>query len=97
MLCCAFAVSCRIVLCVQQPAVEGGLGRVQVIDKLSRARLPALYGAVDVLVQPSRGEGWGLPMVEAMACGAKNAFATPHLCIKTVNLPRQARDKHRKS
>ena len=27
------------------------------------------YGAVDVLVQPSRGEGWGLPMVEAMACG----------------------------
>jgi glycosyltransferase involved in cell wall biosynthesis len=72
--------SCRGALCAQQPAVEGGLGRVQVIDKLSRARLPALYGAVDVLVQPSRGEGWGLPMVEAMACGAKNAFAT-HLCI----------------
>ena len=53
----------------EEAVVLGGLGRVVVVDKLSRARLPALYGAVDVLVQPSRGEGWGLPMVEAMSCG----------------------------
>lgn len=28
-----------------------------------------LFGAADGLVQPSRGEGWGLPLAEAMAVG----------------------------
>jgi glycosyltransferase involved in cell wall biosynthesis/predicted O-methyltransferase YrrM len=31
--------------------------------------LPALYAACDCLVQPYRGEGFGLPIAEAMACG----------------------------
>lgn len=30
---------------------------------------PSLYKSVDVLVQPSRGEGWGRPHMEAMAMG----------------------------
>lgn len=33
------------------------------------AVLPALYRACDALVAPTRGEGWGLPIIEAMACG----------------------------
>lgn len=32
-------------------------------------QLPSLYRAADVLVAPYRGEGFGLPMLEAMACG----------------------------
>eukprot|EP00658_Telonema_sp_P-2_P030877 TRINITY_DN23239_c0_g1_i1.p1 TRINITY_DN23239_c0_g1~~TRINITY_DN23239_c0_g1_i1.p1 ORF type:complete len:257 (+),score=39.82 TRINITY_DN23239_c0_g1_i1:589-1359(+) len=32
-------------------------------------QLPGLYAAVDALVLPSHGEGWGLPIVEAMAMG----------------------------
>ena len=35
---------------------------------LSLADLPRLYAAADVYVSASRGEGWGRPMLEAMAC-----------------------------
>ena len=31
--------------------------------------LPGLYTACDCLVHPYRGEGFGLPVLEAMACG----------------------------
>jgi len=44
--------------------------RVQFItERLSRAGLRALYQASDAFVLPSRGEGWGRPYMEAMACG----------------------------
>ncbi|MBC8162753.1 MAG: glycosyltransferase family 4 protein [Roseiflexaceae bacterium] len=33
------------------------------------AHLPALYSAADALMFPSLAEGFGLPLVEAMACG----------------------------
>ena len=40
-----------------------------VLDRpLSLADLPRLYAAADVYVSASRGEGWGRPMLEAMAC-----------------------------
>ncbi len=32
-------------------------------------KLPGLYTACDALVHPYRGEGFGLPVLEAMACG----------------------------
>ena len=34
------------------------------------ADLPALYGGADAVVQPSLEEGFGLPALEAMSCGA---------------------------
>jgi len=37
--------------------------------------LLALYNACDVLVQPTKAEGWGLPIIEALACGVP-AIAT---------------------
>ena len=36
----------------------------------SRADLAALYAGADAFVFPSLGEGFGLPVLEAMACGA---------------------------
>lgn len=40
-----------------------------VCDDLPPSDLPALYASGDVLVHPYRGEGFGLPIAEAMACG----------------------------
>lgn len=37
--------------------------------ELSEWELSGLYGACDCLVHPYRGEGFGLPVLEAMACG----------------------------
>jgi glycosyltransferase involved in cell wall biosynthesis len=35
----------------------------------SPARMAELYRSADCFVLPSRGEGWGMPVLEAMACG----------------------------
>eukprot|EP00966_Prymnesium_polylepis_P326150 7382074-Prymnesium_polylepis.3 len=44
--------------------------RVVLIDEMiPQAQLPSLYRAADAFVLPSRGEGWGRPVVEAMAMG----------------------------
>ena len=37
---------------------------------LPLARLPALLGGATVVAYPSLAEGFGLPVLEAMACGA---------------------------
>ncbi|MBI3875215.1 MAG: glycosyltransferase, partial [Verrucomicrobia bacterium] len=38
-------------------------------EELAPGALPGLYTACDCLVHPYRGEGFGLPVLEAMACG----------------------------
>ncbi len=43
--------------------------------------LPVLYGGADAFCYPSQYEGFGLPPLEAMACGC------PVLCVRASSLP----------
>jgi len=40
-----------------------------VTDTLAPEDMPRLYAAADAFVMPTRGEGWGRPLMEAMAMG----------------------------
>jgi glycosyltransferase involved in cell wall biosynthesis len=54
---------------------------VTFIDAVRDEDLPALYSACDLFVFPSLYEGFGLPPLEAMACGA------PVTCSNTSSMP----------
>lgn len=48
---------------------QGVTARVQFLGAIQEASLPALYRGAEALIFPSLYEGFGLPIVEAMACG----------------------------
>jgi len=59
----------------------GIAGKVTFLADVAEGLLPFLYAAAQFLVIPSLMEGFGLPVLEAMACG------TPVLCSNTSSLP----------
>jgi alpha-1,3-rhamnosyl/mannosyltransferase len=66
-------------------ADELGLdGKIIFLGPVPEAELPALYAAATIFVFPSLYEGFGLPVLEAMACG------TPVVCANTSSLPEVA-------
>ncbi len=54
--------------------------KVKFIGPVADADLPALYGGAELFVFPSEYEGFGLPVLEAMACG------TPVVCSNRSSL-----------
>lgn len=51
--------------------------RVRRLGFVDETLLPALYRRARVVAYPSRGEGFGLPVLEALACGASVVTTTP--------------------
>jgi len=70
------------------PVLDGG--RVSFATALDDASLAELYRHALALVVPSRNEGFGLPALEAMACGcpvlAARAGALPEVCGEAADL-----------
>ncbi len=77
------------------PQAEQAIGqlgageRVRRLGPVADADLPALYAAATLFVLPSLYEGFGLPVLEAMACGA------PVACSDRSSLPEVAGDAAR--
>lgn len=53
----------------------------RIINEVSARRLNELYNAADVFMYPSSHEGFGMPVLEAMAAG------TPVVCSNATSLP----------
>jgi alpha-1,3-rhamnosyl/mannosyltransferase len=71
-----------------RPLVEqlGLRAHVRFLGHVDSADMPALYTAAALAVYPSRYEGFGLPVLEAMACGA------PVACSNASSIPEVAGD-----
>lgn len=60
--------------------------RVHILGYLPYEQLPRIYSMARLLVFPSLFEGFGMPVLEAMACGC------PVLCSNVTSLPEVAGD-----
>ena len=67
----------------------GVADRVRFIGQVDEADMPGLYSGAELFVFPSIYEGFGLPPLEAMACG------TPVLCSNRTSLPEVVGDAGR--
>lgn len=73
-----------------QFAAEAGLDPVRLLGAVPDPLLPGLYAGAEAFVLPSVYEGFGLPILEAMACGtpvvASNATALPEAAGDAAHL-----------
>lgn len=75
--------SAEIIKCIEEQHVWE---RVHFTGIVPETRLPSLYRGANALVFPSLYEGFGLPVLEAMACG------TPVVTANTTAMPELAGD-----
>ena len=63
----------------------GPRGHVIGLDYVPRDILPAIYSGASVFVYPSRYEGFGLPVLEAMSCGAPVIVSSADALVELVD------------
>ncbi len=63
----------------------GMADRVQIIGEVDEADKPALYRLARTFVYPSRYEGFGLPVLEAMACGKPVVVSSAPALVELVS------------
>jgi len=63
---------------------SGGSSRVHWVGAIPDADLPAFYAGATCFVYPSLFEGFGLPLVEAMACGCPVVSSDRTACPEVV-------------
>lgn len=73
----------------ERAAAAGCLEAVRFLPYLDRRELIAAYAGADLVVYPSLVEGWGIPVVEALALG------TPVIASNTSALPEAGGDHAR--
>ena len=72
---------------VERYVAEHGLGPwFRLCDRVPFSDLPAFYRMADLFVYPSRFEGFGIPMIEAAACGVPTIGATGS-CLEEAGGP----------
>ncbi len=74
----------RVTPLVEEAGSVGLSGHVRLLGHVAEEDMPSLYSASELLVLPSRYEGFGLPLVEAFACG------TPVVCSNISSMPEVA-------
>ena len=65
----------------------GVADRLHFLGQVSDADLALCYRGADLLVIPSRHEGYCLPVIEAMACGLPTIGAAPRHFLKRSATP----------
>ncbi len=74
----------RSLINVREIAARNSFDDVRCLGAVAEDDLPALYSGAELFVMPSLIEGFGLPVLEAMACGA------PVACARSSSLPEVA-------